>query len=161
VTALLSRHLIPAAFSLLPAHMSGARATAMLLAIALQESKCEHRRQITGPARGFYQFEVAGVRGVLDHRSSRLHIHGVIAALKYPETTTAVALQMALEHNDVLATCFARLLLWTIPDILPSDADPQVGWQQYLKCWRPGKPHPETWVENFTTAWFIVKGRET
>ena len=45
----------PAA-KLLPG-MDSAKARVMLLAIGLQESRFEHRRQIGGPARGFWQFE--------------------------------------------------------------------------------------------------------
>src|SRR5690606_38643231 len=56
------------AYALLPSRMDSDRATVMLLAIGLQESRFEHRRQIKGPARGFWQFERGrGVRGVLTH----------------------------------------------------------------------------------------------
>ncbi len=45
----------------------------MLLAIGLQESRFEHRRQLgNGPARGFWQFEAGGgVKGVMTHLASR------------------------------------------------------------------------------------------
>src|SRR5690606_35531315 len=56
------------AYALLPSRMDSDRATVMLLAIGLQESRFEHRRQIKGPARGFWQFERGGgVRGVMTH----------------------------------------------------------------------------------------------
>jgi len=55
---------------------SDARARLMLMAIAGQESAWEHRRQIGGPARSFWQFEgggdVAEVNvpgGQADHKS--------------------------------------------------------------------------------------------
>ena len=60
-------HTLPAAYSLLPAEMESAEATALLLSIGLQESQFTHRRQVGGPARGFYQFELSGVQGVLRH----------------------------------------------------------------------------------------------
>lgn len=51
---------------LLPAKMDTPKARVMMLAIGMQESRFEHRKQIGGPARGFFQFEEAGgVRGVL------------------------------------------------------------------------------------------------
>lgn len=110
-------------------------ARVMLLAIAGQESDCQHRRQIGGPARGLYQFESGGgVRGVLMHRSSaRL----AAAACEWrgvkAETPHVWA---ALEHDDVLAAMFARLLLWTDPRPLP--ADEGEAWDYYLRNWRPG-----------------------
>lgn len=43
---LLHRFLVPAAYAVLPAEMQSARATAFLLAIALQESGARKRRQV-------------------------------------------------------------------------------------------------------------------
>jgi len=51
--------------------LQGAGAEVMLLAIGLQESRLIHRKQIQGPARGLWQFERAGVQGVLTHPASR------------------------------------------------------------------------------------------
>lgn len=63
---------IEPAFLLLPARMESAEAVQMLLSIGLQESRFTYRRQIGGPARGFWQFERGGgVAGVLRHPSSR------------------------------------------------------------------------------------------
>lgn len=152
-------HTIPAAYSLLPDQMHSPKATAILLAIGLQESKFQHRRQLPkGPARGFWQFERAGgVEGVLTHRSTQTYIRRVLESMEYPSTTDAYKAHTAIEHNDVLACCFARLLLWTLPDTLPTRAEADAGWSQYLKAWRPGKPHPETWAENFRIAWTVVE----
>ena len=44
----------------------------------------------------------------------------------------------ALEHDDVLAAAFARLLLWTDPKSLPALNDADGAWQLYLRTWRPG-----------------------
>ena len=117
----------------------------MLLAIALQESRLKHRKQIGGPARGFWQFELGGgIRCVLHHEASKPHIHAVLDALAYdhvPETS-----YVAIEHNDVLACAYARLLLWTDRAPLPAlDASPEIAWQYYLRCWRPGRPHRASW----------------
>lgn len=151
-------HVIPAAYSLLPVRMQSDEATAMLLAIGLQESEFDARRQGgNGPARGFWQFERGGgVRGVLAHPSTEPHISRVLASLKYAGASTADC-YAAIEHNDILACCFARLLLWTVPGKLPDQHSYERGWQQYLSGWRPGKPHPEKWPGNFGVAWDIVK----
>ena len=147
------RHVYPAAMSLLPEAMDSPAAWRMLTAIGLQESRFTHRTQVRGPARGFWQFERAGgVAGVLEHVSTRRVAEGVCAVLGYP--ATAAAVYTAIEDNDVLAACFARLLLWTDPRALPQSAGQAIdGWTQYLATWRPGKPHPQTWTEHFTAAW--------
>lgn len=151
-------HTIPAAYSLLPERMQSPNATAMLLAIGLQESEFAARRQLPkGPARGFWQFERAGgVVGVLEHRSTAHAIKKVLEALQYPVSSDSYTCHTAIEHNDVLACCFARLLLWTLPTALPGRLEIEVAWDQYLDAWRPGKPHVETWPDNFAMAWSIV-----
>jgi hypothetical protein len=151
--AYLRAHILPAAYAVLPIGMDAPAATAMLLAIALQESKCCHRRQVGGPARSFWQFEIGGVRGVLGHKASKPHLANALEALVYPVTDDATALYLALEHNDILAAVCARLLLWTLPSRLPSKDDPEAGWQQYLAAWRPGKPHRDTWNACYAQGW--------
>jgi hypothetical protein len=140
------------ALSLLPAHMDSLSARAMLLSIGLQESRFEHRRQIKGPARGFWQFEVAGLRGVLNHRLTTRPAHDALVALQYREMG-AIELHPILEHNDIAAAVIARLLLWTLPQALPARNQPVHGWDQYLDAWRPGKPHSHTWSRFYQTAW--------
>lgn len=143
----------PAAMSLLPAEMWAREAFAMLTAIGLQESRFRFRRQYpNGPARGFWQFEMGGVEGVLEHPASRTHAAHVCEALGYAGAD-ARAIHLAIEHNDVLACCFARLLLWTDPRPLPDMVKPNDGWLQYLATWRPGKPHASTWPSHFAMAW--------
>lgn len=131
--------------------MDSPGAKAMLKAIALQESRLDNRRQIGGPARGFWQFELMGIVGVLNHPASRQIIHSVLDALDYdykPATSYA-----ALEHNDILAFAFARCLLWTFPGVLPRHGEAERAWKQYISCWRPGKPHRETWDAFYEQAW--------
>ena len=68
--------------ALLPKQMSSPAAIAMLLTIGLQESKFIYRRQVGGPARGFYQFEqMGGVAGVLHHYQTGMIIKGVLYRL--------------------------------------------------------------------------------
>lgn len=130
------------AFSLLPRKMDTPEARTMLCAIALQESRLIHRMQIGGPARGYWQFErMGGVIGVLNHSATSDHAIDVCDALGYSASSRDV--YEAIAHNDTLACCFARLLLWTLPAPMATDAT--TGWDQYLSAWRPGKPHPESW----------------
>lgn len=129
---------IKPAMAMLPARMRSREAVVMLLAIGLQESLFKYRRQMgNGPARGLWQFERdGGTAGVLQHRAS-----GVLASDVCRERdVTAVAgdAHAKLEHDDVLAAAFARLLLWTDPKPLPALNDIESAWQLYLRTWRPG-----------------------
>jgi len=148
---------IEPALSLLPPSMTSDAARAMLLAIGLQESKFTHRHQIGGPAVSFWQFESAGVIGVLHHRASTDAIMKALAALQYrnPSPHTCAT---AIEHNDVLAAAFARCLLWTLPGPLPTRGEVDLGWNEYLAAWRPGRPKPDTWADHFAHAWAVVDG---
>lgn len=156
---------LPAAYALLPSAMASAEASAMLLAIAMQESKCRYRRQLPrksggafGPARGFWQFEEGGaVKGVQQHPKTRNLLEGALVALAYKSTLSSRELHQAIEHNDVLAAVMARLLLYTLPAKLPGRSDVDDGWRQYLLAWRPGEPHPKTWPGYFRGAWDLIE----
>lgn len=140
--------------ALLPEKIDVPEAKAMLFAISMQESRLDERRQIGGPARGFWQFEFGGVKGVLNHRASQPLIRSVLDRLDYdyaPDTSYA-----AIEHNDVLAFTYARCLLWTLPNPLPGKNDPDEGWEQYIDAWRPGKPRRQTWDSFFKAAWELA-----
>lgn len=139
------------ALRLLPPRMDTPAARTLMLAIAYQESGMRHRRQIVGPARGYWQFEAGGgVRGVLRHPASKLHAKYALDFLDYDPETSAADCHAVIEHNDVLAAVFARLLLWTDAEPLPTDA--QGAWELYLRTWRPGRPHPDKWAANFQKA---------
>ena len=153
----LSDYVIPAAYALLPPRMACPQATAMLLAIAEQESRCECRRQHEhGPARGFWQFELAGVSGVMKHGASARPLAEAVIVLRYP--LDLETLHTALEHHDVLAAVFARLLLYTLPADLPARDEASGAWRQYIAAWRPGRPRHETWDRAFTEAWRHISG---
>lgn len=154
-------HVYPVAFSLLPPQMDSPAARAMLTAIGLQESRFLHRRQMGhGPARGWWQFEMGGVEGVLSHHASRQSAEAVCRVLGY-DPADERGIHLALEHNDVLAVCFARLLLWTDPRMLPGADRPVDGWLIYLATWRPGAVKREgqaailahKWAGHFASAW--------
>lgn len=135
-------------------------ALVMVLAIGGQESKYQARRQIisrngqlvaAGPATGFWQFEKGGgVKGVMTHHASKdlakrlCNARGVVFD---PQCVWE-----ALEHDDVLAAGFARLLLLTDPRALPAIGNSEPAWQCYIRNWRPGKPHEATWATAYLNA---------
>jgi hypothetical protein len=146
---------LPAALALLPPEFDTPAARAMVLAIGLQETAFTRRRQFGGgPARGFWEFELAGVAGVLVDKHLAPMLTPALQQLRYPPAVHAC--YDALEHNDVLAALFARLDLWRYPDPLPGPADAAEGWRQYLAVWRPGKPRPNDWPAYFAAAWATV-----
>ena len=148
---------IAAALSMLPAKMECLQAEVMLLAITQQEDLQQRRRQWpTGPARGLLQFELGGgVRGVLTHPASRDLAAGVCRTRGVPASASAV--HSAIEHDDVLAMAFGRLLLWTDPGRLPALGQDGAAWDLYLRTWRPGKPRPEEWQANYDRALAAVQ----
>jgi len=152
---------VPAAYALLTREMASPEATAMLLAVGTQESRFEFRRQIHGPAGGFWQFEVGGVQAVLNHHATQAPIVRVLQMLKYEPTIDGELIQPVLEDNDVLACCFARCLLWASPLRLGGPQEARQAWDLYLSCWRPGKPHVDSWADAYTDAWDLVLGGRT
>lgn len=142
------------AFGLLPAEMDSPMARTCLLAIGLQESGLKARYQILnskakGPARGLWQFEAGGgVRGVLNHPGVSAHARWICGVRGVAPLVTSV--WRSLERDDILAACFARLLLYADPKPLPSNEDQ--GWDVYLNSWRPGKPHADRWPANWRAA---------
>lgn len=135
--------------------MYSPEAGAMLMAIARQESGWRHREQHgDGPALGFWQFEPAGIRGVLQHPKTRPLILPVLETMRVEPYPTAC--HEAVEHNDVLAMVFARLNLWWLPHRLPKRTEPAMAWRQYLTAWNPGEPRPVDWPDNWVAAWGLV-----
>ena len=160
MTDLVLAHIIPAALSLLPPAMDSPAAHAMLLAIGLQESRFQHRRQVGGPARSFWMFERNGVKAVATHQRLTVPLSEALVELHYPVLLTPASLRAChavLEHNDVLACVFARLLLWSLPRRLPTEEEPDRAWDDYLAAWRPGKPHRSTWNDFYAEAWRLVQ----
>ena len=149
------------ALRLLPPAMDSKEARVMLYAIGLQESRFVHRAQVIdgggkGPARGYWQFERGGgVTGVLRHPASRFWMHSACNARNVPAQPMNVWL--ALEADDVLAAAAARLLLFTDPAKLPAIGEQAEALRYYLRIWRPGKPHPETWPSCYQTAIGVVR----
>lgn len=138
-------------FRLLPGYMDSDRARVMLLAIGLQESGFATRRQYgNGPARGLWQFEQGGVRGVWRHHTSAEPLR--LLCRHRDCNFEPLAIWARLEDDDVLAAGVARLLLLTDPQALPHLDQPQDAWAYYERNWRPGKPRPDDWPANHAQA---------
>lgn len=160
-----TRLAIDPALRILPGAMDTSEARVMLLAIGLQESRLEYRKQLKGgPARGLWQFERGtkasrgGVWGVFLHDASRYWLSQLCAARGvtfHPEH-----IYPALERDDVLAAGLARLLLFTDPMRLPTLRDQDAAWALYIRTWRPGRPHPETWPRFHAEARAYVDGSD-
>ena len=139
------------------AFMGGKYATVpaqhMLVATGLQESAFDHRKQIGGPAHSYWQFERAGVKGVLMHRATGNFAIHLCRELDHPEDLEGV--YQAMQQDAILACVFARLLLYTDPKPLPLTKED--GWGYYLRLWRPGKPHPTKWPANWMRAEQAIK----
>ncbi len=130
-------------------------ARVLMLAIAAQESGLTARRQVGGPAHGFWQCESGGaVRDVLVR--SQTEIHAICAALAIPCNEAEV--YAAIVYNDLLAASVARLRLWLDPARLPAVGDQDGAWGYYLRCWGPGKPRPADWSANYEGAVMAVRG---
>lgn len=130
-----------------------------LLTIALQESGLRHRRQVVaggaenGPAASFWQFEKGGgCTGALRHPAVKGHAAALCEAYNVEPTPGGV--WEAMRYQDIVAAGLARLLVYTLPSKLPTNA--AEGWAQYLAAWRPGKPHPETWAKYWGIATDVV-----
>lgn len=156
-------HAIDEAMPLLPERMDSKEARVMLLAIGSQESRFEHRRQLvgspprpTGPAKSFWQGERGGgmVHGVRTHRGVKDHANTLYKARGVQPNNQAI--WDAIENDDVLAAGLARLLLWTDPHKLPAIGDVDGAWDLYIRTWRPGKPKPKVWKDNYLEAISVV-----
>ncbi len=139
--------LIPG-LALLPEKMRTIPAQVQCLAIGLQESRLIHQKQIGGPAVGLFQFESGGgIKGVLNHDLTKdlakrtCNMLGILPIRLEVET----ALKKAGPSMDVLDVVFARLLLYTDPFPLSSLKTHEDAWDCYIRTWRPGKPHLDTW----------------
>jgi hypothetical protein len=147
--------LFPVAFSIMGERFDSDQARAMLMAIALQESGLTHRTQHgSGPARSFWQFETIGIVGLFSNpRTESMLVDACEVLCVSPGV---VDVYDAIEHNDVLALICARALLSQVPQRLPERDDPDGGWDQYVRQWRPGRPRRDSWNAHFSTAWQVA-----
>jgi hypothetical protein len=142
-----------------------------LLAVALQESGLEHRRQLVkcpdgkltpvGPARGLWQFESAGVHqaGLKGPACCREMVYSLDPCalpikgggrLRGEWKPLHLALELAC--NDRIACLLAAALPRSLGLNWPKIGDEAACWLVYLKAWRPGAPHRERWTRSYARA---------
>lgn len=142
---------IDEAFGLLPVKLDSHYARVELAANGYQETKYLTRVQYGGgPARGYWQMEeTGGVHGVMNFKADGGKIAALARSVCHARGVPFVrkAVWEAMATDDVLATAFARLLMYT--DAYPLPKTEQEGWAMYLRVWRPGRPHPETWPDSW------------
>lgn len=121
----------------------------LMLTIAKTESNCEWTAQRLssgkkGAARGLWQFEKTGIKGVLLHNRTMYKAINVCERHKLDLTFdingNVNKIWNRLETDDLLAACFARLLLLTDSRPLPNYTECEASYRYYLDLWRPGKP---------------------
>jgi hypothetical protein len=143
---------------LLPSKFDSQKARVQLLSIGLQESGFTARQQLGGPARSYWQMEQGGgIAGVLKHPTSSAYARSVCQLRAVAPVASDV--YAAFLNDDQLACAFARLLLWTDAEPLPSLGDAAGAWNYYVANWRPGKPRPNDWPANYTAALANVAGQ--
>lgn len=122
----------------LPTSMDTPEARAMLVAIPKQESDLRFTRQVRGPARSLYQFERAGILGVIQH--PKVDDYAAAACHDAQIPCRSGDIMAAIESDHVLACRLARLNLWTDRLSLPKAvmASEEQAFQCYRRVWRPG-----------------------
>lgn len=146
---------MPAAFQMLPYKMATRPALAFVLAAGYQESNLEHRKQIGGPALGFWGFEPGQDKawdGLLSRGDTGETLRIILKYMSYSEDTKADVLR----HQDILAAVAARLLIWTHASPLPKEHEIEGGYRQYDWLWRPGEKRHEDWRESWKMGWKLA-----
>lgn len=140
----LGKIIVPA-LATLPAEMDSPESRLMLLVIALQESGLRTREQVSGPARGLFQFERNGVLAVMHNLRTADKVFDWCDANGVTYGSNSIYERLALD--DELACVFARLLLWADPRPLPEIGDCMGAYELYERAWRPGKPSYSRWKQ--------------
>ena len=154
--------------SLLPGKYDTPQRRVMMIAIAGQESgDWLQTRQIAfyrdgkpvyGKANGVTQFEENGaVKAVLQHVSTSIEAKAVCLRRGVAPLPGDAWRAMAVDQPFNLA--FAALLLYSDRAPLPALGDVEGALAYYLRNWRPGKPHPDTWRFYYLAALEFVTGR--
>lgn len=139
----------------------GAAAECMLAAIPHQETNYASLYQIGDDgqpieelARGFYQFELAGVSGTMNHPANDWLLP-LLAKNGFVDPTPE-SIHWALPGSSALQIWLARSNLWwnsePLVEPIADAAHEEAAWQYYLFCWNPGQPHRSSWGPAWTNA---------
>jgi hypothetical protein len=153
-----------AALALLPERMNTIEARVIVHAIGMQESKFATRVQFSpkaagnrGPARGLHQFERGGITGLMKHPATKDHLVSLCAARQVDFHLDAI--YSAIETDDILDAGLSRLNLWWDAAALPRMNQPWLGWELYLRTWRPGHPRKNDWMDSWESACLALDRR--
>lgn len=149
LTEALQKIIVPALMGL-PQKFQTAEAQLMLLAIGEQESGFRTRQQEWGPAKGFWQFEINGVRAVFGISTITLVLGMLCKNRSVGFHAWDVFCEIPLD--DILAASIARFLLYSDPKSLPAIGNEEAAWEYYVRNWSPGKPNRERWVNSYGEA---------
>lgn len=160
------KHAILPAFTRYMSHpKQSVKAMVQIIATGLQESQVMFRKQVpSGPARGFLQIEPPTAIAAYDKDA---YLRGELMNLRLnttqllPTNTTAARrnyLANVCELNDPACVLIGRSIMWLDPSPIPEIGDVEGAWDFYaLKTWRPGKPRPEHWWDNYMQAVNVVQ----
>lgn len=159
-------HAVVPAFTTYMSHPKrNIRAMVQIVATALQESTCRFRKQVpTGPARSYLQIEtptaMAAYRKDKYLGAELMNLNLSMTTLQKTGREAMLAsayMAQVVELNDIAAVLVGRAIMWLDPHPLPALGDHAGAWKFYNEfTWRPGKPHPELWPENYLEATEIV-----
>ena len=146
--------IVKPALDAMPRRYRSKDAARMLLAIGYQESRFTHLHQIRGPAHSYWQGELTGgLILVITHAPTRRMARICIEKAGFnPDDHRRVFEFLDEPAGQILACQLGRLLLWSDPHYLPTAGQLQYGWDYYINCWRPGKPHKQTWPDAWDYA---------
>lgn len=132
-------------------------AACQLLAQGMHESGYRYRyqrdslgRELPTLARGYWQFELDGVRAATTHRANGW-IGGKLADLGYGGADDR-ALHHAVAHSELLMLLLARAMLWWVPEALPAIGDRDGAYAYYLRAWNPGARRKDAWGRDYARA---------
>lgn len=121
---------------------------ALLVAIAMQESKLRYRRQVPrGPAQSWWQIEpptaVDCLRRCPPVRELWRELGLGLWLGDGPKDQGRIE---GLAESELGACAVAAGILRLHPGALPWIDEPEKAWRYYLAAWRPGKPRIEGWA---------------
>lgn len=132
-------------------------AKVLLLAIGLQESGFVDRVQKdNGPAHSFWQEEPNGIKAVMYNSVNKPYLLRACNSMGIAFDWYDIYEEVI--NNDELACIVARLILYADPAKLPTVGDSDGAWEYYIANWRPGKPRPQDWPDNYKAAMEYING---
>lgn len=136
-------------------------AAVFLLAVAIQESHLQFRKQFAGgPARGLFQMESEPLSMMTLVMKKNPELRAMLPTADPKEMWNL----LEFPENDKYGVYIARTALKSDPAPIPRLGNVEGAWEYYLKHWRPGKPRKEKWAISYEAAlgaWRSLNQRES